>query len=106
MEGRWGGKKGRAVDREERGGSEQRSSGSPSKRFVPSGESGFLYGERERKAGVQEGRRKDGDMRRGESAERKERCTSFPLFRPLSPSLFSSLTCVHLPFMQRVAAYG
>lgn len=51
MEGRWGGKKGRAVDREERGGSEQRSSGSPSKRFIPSGETGFLCGERERRAG-------------------------------------------------------
>lgn len=68
MEGRWGGKKGRAVDREERRGSEQCSSGSPSKSFVPSGETGFLCKERERRGGVHEGRRKDGDMRQGESA--------------------------------------
>lgn len=53
VEGRWGGE-GRAVGREEReesGGSEQYSSGSPSKSFSPNGETGFLCGERERKGG-------------------------------------------------------
>lgn len=87
MEGRWGGEKGRVVGREERGGSEQHSSGSPSKSFVPSGDTGFLCGERERKGGVHKGRRKDGDMRQGESVERKERYTSF-LFPPFSLPLY------------------
>lgn len=85
VEGRWGGEKGRAVGREERRGSEQRSSGSPSKSLVPSGDTGFLCGERESKGGVHEGRRKDGDMRQGESVERKERCSSFLLSPPFSP---------------------
>lgn len=101
MEGRWGGEKGRVVGREERGGSEQHSSVSPSKGFVPSRDIGFLCGEKERKEGVHGGRRKDGDIRQGESMERKERCTFFYFF-PLSPSLCTSLkTCMHLPFIQR-----
>lgn len=46
VEGRRGG---RVVGREESGGSEQHSSGSPSKSLNPNGETGFLSGERERK---------------------------------------------------------
>lgn len=88
MEGRWGGEKGRVVGREERRGSEQRSSGSPSKSFVPTGDTGFLCGEKERKGGVHGGRRKDGDMRQGKSVERKERCMSFLLFLPFSLPLY------------------
>lgn len=87
MEGRWGGEKGRVVGREERGGSEQRSSGSPSKSFVPSGDTGFLCGERERKGGLHDGRRKDGDRRQGEKCGGKG-CTSFLLFPPFSLPLY------------------
>lgn len=36
---------------------------------------------------MHEGRRKDGDMRQGESVERKERCT-FLLFPPFSLPLY------------------
>ncbi len=43
-------------EREESRGSEQYSSGSPSKSFNPNGEAGFLCGERERKGGVYEGK--------------------------------------------------
>lgn len=98
-------------EREESGGSERYSSGSPSKSFNPNGETGFLCGERERKGGIYEGRERGkdtGDMRQGESVKRERKeavwvITSFPLFHSLSPSLFLSLctACMHLPFMQQ-----
>lgn len=45
------GRVGGREEREESRGSEQYSSGSPSKSFNPNGETGFLCGERERKRG-------------------------------------------------------
>lgn len=59
MEGRGGGVGGGREKREESSGnigSEQYSSGSPSKSSNPNGETGFLCGESERKGGGYEGR--------------------------------------------------
>lgn len=100
-------------EREESRGSEQYSSGSPSKSFNPNGEAGFLCGERGREKGEctkgeRERERHGRRETRGKCEKRKERSglgdNFFPTL-PLSfppPSFFSPCTaCIHLPFMQQ-----
>lgn len=80
MEGRRDGREGRAVGREEkeeREGSEQYSSGPPSKNFNPNGETGFLCVERQREIGEwMKGEREKGkdigEKRQRESVKREK----------------------------------
>lgn len=100
VEGRGGGVGG---GREESSsiGSEQYSSGSPSKSSNPNGETGFLCGESERKGGGYGGREREkdmGDKRQGESVKRKMKKmvwvrTSFSLCFSLPLSPWHACTC-------------
>ena len=93
MEGRGG-----REEREESRGSEQYSSGSPSKSSNPNGETGFLCGERGEKKGEcmkgERERERERHGRQGESVKRERKevvwvITPFPLFDSLPPSFLS-----------------